>query len=159
MRCRWLDWCGIRLTCGPRLWTRIEEGLKGCGGEFFIRCPGFDKIGPECNFELAFDAHEWRQKVEIEKLQTRIETLEARVKKKGWRPRACEATTPRGGDARPAPQILPRISSSMGASRTGSARAGPLVTLPPTSPIVTCPASFWTTGSGVAPPSPVALLL
>jgi hypothetical protein len=81
--CRWLDWCGIRLTCGPRLWQRLEDGLKACSSEFFIRCPGFDRIGPECNFELAFDAQEWKQKVEIEKLQTRIETLEARIKKMG----------------------------------------------------------------------------
>ena len=81
--CSWLDACGIRLTCGQRLWHILEENLKACGGEFYIRCPGFDKIGPECNFEPAFDAQEWKQKVEIEKLQTRIEALEVRIKKMG----------------------------------------------------------------------------
>jgi len=77
----------LSLRCGCLhyvLGTRLTEALKACGGEFYIRCPGFDDLTRVCDFEPAIDAAKFKEKLQLERiaqLEARVQELE--LKKKG----------------------------------------------------------------------------
>jgi hypothetical protein len=55
--------------------ARLAEGLKACGGEFYDRCPGFERLGQMCDFEPAIEAARRKEQA----LQDRIRALESKV--------------------------------------------------------------------------------
>jgi len=62
----------------------LTEGLMACGGEFYIRCPGFERLERVCDFEPAFEAAKWKEKVQLDRiaqLEARVQELE--LKRKG----------------------------------------------------------------------------
>jgi hypothetical protein len=91
----WCDWklkcpavwkCTAIFWCNGPLFDHLTEGLKACGDEFYIKCPGFDRIERYCEFEPAIDAVKWKEQVQLDKvakLEARIQELELVIKKKG----------------------------------------------------------------------------
>jgi len=53
----------------------LTEALKACGGEFYVKCPRFERLERVCDFEPAIEAAQWKEKVQLD----RIAQLEARV--------------------------------------------------------------------------------
>jgi hypothetical protein len=62
----------------------LTEGLKACGGEFYVKCPGFERLERVCDFEPAIEAAKWKEKVQLDRiaqLEARVQELE--LKRKG----------------------------------------------------------------------------
>ena len=62
----------------------LTEGLMACGGEFYLRCPGFERLERVCDFEPAIEAAKWKEKVQLDRiaqLEARVQELE--LKRKG----------------------------------------------------------------------------
>ncbi len=77
--CRYLcleHGCLPLYRCQPEFYLKLTEGLKACGGDFYNKCPGFDRIEKVCEFEPAIDASKLKEQVQLE----RIAKLEAQVK-------------------------------------------------------------------------------
>ena len=45
----------------------LTEGLMACGGEFYLRCPGFERLERVCDFEPAIEAAKWKEKVQLDR--------------------------------------------------------------------------------------------
>jgi hypothetical protein len=77
----------ILCACNVRPWWAFEmltEGLKACGGEFYDRCPGFERLERVCKFEPAIEAAKLKEQVQLDriaKLEARVQELE--LKKRG----------------------------------------------------------------------------
>ena len=56
--------------------VRLTQSLMACGGEFYGKCPAFDRLERVCWFEPAIEAAKWKEKIQLD----RIAQLEARVK-------------------------------------------------------------------------------
>ena len=59
----------------------LIAGLKACSGEFYARCPGFERIERYCEFEPAIEAAKFKEQVQLEriaKLEARVQELELR---------------------------------------------------------------------------------
>ena len=89
-KCSYLTTCPCgRWVVGPILTEDLmapilTEGLMACGGEFYIRCPGFERLERVCDFEPAIEAAKWKEKVQLDritKLEARVQELE--LKRKG----------------------------------------------------------------------------
>jgi hypothetical protein len=75
---------GPLCKCLTGLTRDLAEGLKACSGEFYTRCPGFERIEKYCEFEPAIEAAKFKEQAQLDriaKLEARVQELE--LKKRG----------------------------------------------------------------------------
>ena len=71
-----LHLCRLPFWCNGPLY-RLSDDLKACGSGFYVKCPGFERIGqywPE--FDPAVEAAKFKEQAQLD----RIAKLEAQVK-------------------------------------------------------------------------------
>ncbi len=78
--------CGTILKCDGPFIQHVTDDLTACGDEFYNRCSKFADIGEDCQkFGPALDATKLKEKITLEKiskLESKVEELEASLKKK-----------------------------------------------------------------------------
>lgn len=85
LKCWVLNKCNVILKCDGPFLHHLTEDLNTCGEGFFVKCPGFDRMGQLCEFQPAFDAAKWKEKINLEKiikLEAKVQELELAFKKK-----------------------------------------------------------------------------
>jgi len=73
-------------NCFPWLWVKLNTVLTACGEGFYVKCPEFDQLAKVCDFEPAFEAAKWKEKVHLDRLtqlESQVKELQISLKKKG----------------------------------------------------------------------------